>query len=87
MAAERTKFLDPDYRVDPKTDLHCCRCQKDIKPGSGYNYVFLIHEGITALRPDSETIPSDEPIIGLMPIGPTCSKFLGMEWIRRRDAG
>ena len=85
MLTERSKFLDPDYRLDPKTDLFCCRCQKDIKPGSKYNYVFLVREGWNVLHPDSKAIADDEPIIGLRPIGSICSKILGMEWVWKNN--
>lgn len=77
----RTTFLDPDYRKDPKTDLFCCKCQRDIKPESAYRWVHIIDGGMTVLHPESEAeYQSDAGDTYFHPIGPDCAKQLGLEW-------
>lgn len=77
----RTKFIDPDFRRDPKTSVFCCRCQKDIK-GAPEFYVHLI-DGCAVLHPDDEhLLPSGYPQdYGIQPVGADCAKFIGKEWV------
>lgn len=86
----RTQFIDPDYRRDPKTNLFCCRCQKDIKPGSKYRFVHLVHDGVSALHPGDYDAYAEASKVqpggqfkddrGGWPIGIDCAKQLGLEW-------
>jgi hypothetical protein len=76
-----TKYLDCDNRRKAKTDLFCCCCNKDIKPGSKYRMVHWIDGGPFILHPDSESFYiSDGGDMGSFPIGMTCAKKLGLEW-------
>jgi hypothetical protein len=83
MAEIRKKQLDGDFRKDPKTDLFCCRCQKDIKPNSGRKWVHLIDGGASILHPDDEKLYTpDGGDLGLYPIGMECARIIGKEWSR-----
>lgn len=79
----RVKFLDGDYRRDPKTDHFCCMCQKDIT--GPHRMVHLVEGGDHVLHPEDEELFADdkEAQAGDLywhPIGPSCAKRLGLEW-------
>lgn len=74
----RTQYLDPDYRKDPKTELFCCRCQRDLNPDRKYYYVFLGENGYEATHPEDAHLAKNP--IGWCPIGPECVKHLDKEW-------
>jgi len=81
MTDPRTKYIDPDYRRDPKTDHFCCRCQKDIKPGSPFRMVHCVDGGMSALHPDDEAnYVTDAGDMGCFPIGMDCARKIGLEW-------
>lgn len=77
----RTKFIDGDYRRDPKTDFFCCACQKDMDRAKPCYSVHLIDGGAFALHRDDESkyVP-DGGELGCHPIGTDCAKRLGLEW-------
>jgi hypothetical protein len=77
----RTTFLDPDNRRYAKTDLFCCRCNKDIK--GSHRIVHLVAGGAQVLHPDDElAYVSDGGDLGAQAIGPDCARKLGLEWSR-----
>lgn len=80
-AALRTKFIDPDYRVDPKTDHFCGRCQKDMKPGQPYRVIHLVNGGPFALHRDYEAAyKADAGDLVCFPVGMDCAKKIGLEY-------
>jgi len=77
----RKKELDYDARRRPKTDHHCVRCQRDIKPGSRYRMVHVIDGGGQILHPaDEAAYVSDAGEMGLHPVGMDCARTIGLEW-------
>lgn len=81
----RTKYTDPDYRRDPKTDHFCALCQKDMDPDKPYRVVHLVEEcGVLALHVDDEAAyvaagPHADDY-GSFPIGNNCAKRLGHDY-------
>lgn len=81
--AFRSKWVDPDFRRDPKTDLYCFVCQKDLK--KGFRYLGHAIMGATeVVHPDDRQIadrelPSEDNL-GLLPVGSDCAKRVGLEW-------
>lgn len=81
--AFRSKWVDPDFRRDPKTDLYCFVCQRDIK--KGFRYLGHAIMGATeVVHPDDRQIadrelPSEDNL-GLLPVGSDCAKRVGLEW-------
>lgn len=75
----RIKFIDPDYRRNPKTSLWCCRCQMDIK--GPYRVVRLVNGGTHVAHPDDDFADFPEDL-GIVPIGLDCARRIGMEWSR-----
>lgn len=73
--------LDGDFRRNPKTSHYCCKCQKDIDPSKPYRMVHLVDGGAWVLHPEEEAryVPNGGDVGG-HPIGPDCSKRLGIEW-------
>ena len=91
MTPYRTKYIDPDYRRDPKTDVFCARCQKDIKGPVQY-VVHLVDGGMEALHSEDETLFQEAAVegseaqrgdLGCHPIGPCCAKKIGLEWVHK----
>lgn len=83
MISYRKTYLDPDYRKDPKTDLFCCRCQKDIKTKT-HRVVHLIEGGMWILHPEDEHLyESDNGDCGWFPIGNDCAKQVGLEFTKK----
>lgn len=80
--AARIKFIDPDYRKDPKTKLFCCRCQKDIAPVSDKLRIYLRKNGITAVHPDDVATHHRPDDLGWLPIGAECARVLGKPWTK-----
>jgi hypothetical protein len=50
----RAKWVDPDFRKEPKTENYCARCQKDIKVDQPYRLVHLLDGGFYILHPEDE---------------------------------
>lgn len=72
-----------DYRREPKTDVHCCICQRDIKdqPGKPKFSVHLINGGPTVLHPASEeAYEADGGDLGFHRVGPECARKIGKDW-------
>jgi hypothetical protein len=81
----RYKWIDPDFRRDPKTDCYCARCQKDIKGGEPIYYAHMIEGCHSTVHPDDKEIadrevPQDDNY-GLLPIGPDCAKIIGLDFV------
>lgn len=76
----RTRFVDYDARHQPETDVFCCVCQRDIKPGRPYRWVYLTGD-MHAVQPDDVSVRgvhvSD---FGWRRIGVDCARKLGLEW-------
>lgn len=72
----KTKFIDPDYRRDPKTSSYCVRCQKDLKAGQTFRWVHLTEDGMEVIH------PSEEPVVGGQwgRIGSECLRTIGAAW-------
>lgn len=73
--------VDPDFRRDPKTDVFCWRCQKDLKPGQPRKWVHIINGGIDLLHPDDEDqydrIANAASDLGCFPVGMDCARRIG----------
>lgn len=89
----RSKFVDPDFRRQPKTGLFCFVCQKDIAPESlrymghaAFGCVEVVHPEDGAIA-DRELAADDN--MGLLPAGRDCARRIGLEWFvpsERREA-
>lgn len=72
---------DPDFRREPKTQVFCWRCQKDLKPNQSRRWIHLVDGGMKILHPDSESeYVSDSGEMGYFPVGVDCAKIIGLEW-------
>lgn len=79
--AYRTTELNPDTRRSPKTDRHCARCQKDIKPNSTTRGIHIVDGGGSILHPADERLyVSNGGDLGHFIVGMDCAKQIGMEW-------
>lgn len=84
--AIRTTFLDYDARRDPKTDWHCIRCQRDLKPGQSYRCVHVVGGGGHVLHPEDAAahkalFPQGDPAdLYIHPVGMDCARALGIEF-------
>ncbi len=77
----RTKYIDLDTRRDAKSDFHCYRCLKTIKPSSKYRMVHVVEGGWQALHRDDEALyVPDGGDCGNHPLGMECAKIIGMEF-------
>ena len=78
----RVKEIDCDWRREPKTDLFCHHCQKDIK--SNPHYAHVIQGGATILHPDDEHLyESNAGDMGSLPFGSGCARKIGIKWFRK----
>jgi hypothetical protein len=76
----RVKFIEFDARRDPKTDWHCCCCQKDLKPGHRLRHVYLTNQ-MEAVHPADLPARTPEPgDLGWHLLGMDCARKLGLEW-------
>ena len=64
-------FLDPDFRPHPKTKLFCVICQKDLKIGGKWRYIYVTDDGMSA-------IPLSEKQGTKQPAGSACIKRVGL---------
>lgn len=90
----RVKFMDADFRREPKTSSWCCMCQNDLNPEKPYRHVRLVHGGMFILHPEDEAryTPGCELLfedgavercqgdMGGFKIGPECIRKIGLEW-------
>ena len=84
----KTKWMDPDFRRQPKTDRWCEMCQRDLKSGQPHRVIRWELDKYEAIHPDdwesaAVEVPArrgrpDAVVQGL--IGMDCAKRLGMEW-------
>lgn len=91
----RTKFIDPDYRRDPKTNDYCARCQKDLKPGQPRALIHMVSGGPFALHRDDEaaywaeaaTLPGGQHPgeMGWFAVGSDCARKIGAEFTHPAD--
>jgi hypothetical protein len=72
-----------DFRRDPKTDVFCCLCQRDIK-GIVKHYVHMINGGPEILHPSDESAYTpDGGDLGIHPVGPECARKIGLAWCHK----
>src|SRR5690349_616698 len=88
----RARYLDPDFRRDPRTNHYCCACQKDLKQGRPYRRAMVAYSGFYVIHPDQwAEAPSAPPYCGhaaeaeIRPIGLDCAARLGLDWTRGSD--
>lgn len=70
----RTTSLDPDYRIDPKSDFYCCRCQKTLH-GKKHRWAYL-KDSFNVIHPDDTSPDKIEP----EPIGLNCARIIGIDF-------
>jgi hypothetical protein len=84
----RSKFVDPDFRTDPKTKVFCFVCQRDIRTAvpfmghAAFGCIEVVHPEDRAVA-DRELAPADN--VGLLPVGRDCAKRIGLEWFIRPE--
>lgn len=80
MTKVRTQCVDYDARPQPKTDVWCCACQRDIKQGRPCRWVYLT-EDMHAVHP-GDLIAHGIQVsdLGWHRIGMDCARKLGLEW-------
>lgn len=89
----RSKWMDPDFRRDPKTPHFCAICQRDLKPGQKHRIVRYELDRYEAIHTDdwdkaAELIPPTrapqyrDDCLFDQPIGMDCARKLGLEWSR-----
>lgn len=88
----RTKWMDPDFRRDPKTSHFCVLCQRDLKPGQKHAEVRWELDRWEAIHPEDwdkaeaevraarPEYAHPEHLIERGLIGMDCAKRLGLEW-------
>lgn len=87
----RTKWMDPDFRRDSRTDRYCVMCQRDLKPGQPARQVRFELDTMAAIHPEDweraaaeirarrpHPIPDYYFEHGLL--GMDCARRLGLEW-------
>ena len=75
---------DPDYRHEPKTDVYCILCQRDIKDKTKARGIHIINGGDGILHPEDEALyTSDGGDCGIHYIGPECAKKIGRQWTHK----
>ena len=77
----RTVQLDPDYRREPRTALHCYVCQRDIAPSRPYWQVAVSLDetwSMLGVHPDDADASTE-----WHPVGPECARRIGLQWFRQ----
>ena len=92
MTEIRRKWMDPDFRRDPKTGRFCLICQRDLKDGQPHRRVMYELDRYEAIHSEDweqaeRQIPPTRPQYGhdsvlIHPIGMDCARRLGLEWSR-----
>ena len=83
----RSKWMDPDFRRDPKTPTYCGVCRRDLKPGQPRRRILFAPTNYEAVHSEdweralAPAGPSGEGWI-IEPIGMDCARRLGLEWSR-----
>lgn len=80
----RTIQLDGDYRREPKTEVWCVRCQKDLRPGVERRVVAMVSGESVVIHPDD--VAGASGVVEFL-IGPCCARQLGLEWSRPHVPG
>lgn len=84
----RTKFIDPDYRRDPKTNHFCARCQKDLKADQPFRVIHQVDGGPFALHVNDEALYTDDGgNLGCSPVGMDCARKIGLHEFTSPAAG
>lgn len=87
----RKTYMDADYRRDPKTNLYCIMCQRDLKPGQPHRMVCHELDRYDAIHADDWEVAAKEisgrrakhlDAVCYQPIGMDCAKRLGLEFSR-----
>lgn len=88
----RTKYMDPDFRRDPKTSRYCIMCSRDLKPGQPHRIVkYELDKGYEAIHPQDFDAAEKEIKARWAPhqqdncvvtdrVGMDCARNLGLEW-------
>lgn len=89
-----SKWINPDFRRDPKTAHYCAICQRDLKPNQPHRFIMFELDRYEAIAPDQwqlaqDTIPQTraphlQPVLFVQPIGMDCAKRLGLEWSKEK---
>jgi hypothetical protein len=88
----RAKWMDPDFRRDPKTLHYCIMCGRDLKPGQPHRKVMYELDRFEAVHSEdweiaepeiraSRNCNSDPVVYDLL--GMDCARKLGLEWSRQ----
>lgn len=81
MSEVRTRVWDDyDARRDPKTNLFCARCQKDLRPDQPRRWVHFTPGGGSIIHPADEALYVSDGADGWYPLGMDCARKTGMEW-------
>ncbi|MEH3108933.1 MAG: hypothetical protein PGN22_02380 [Agrobacterium cavarae] len=82
MSGHRSKYIDPDFRRDPKSKLFCVRCQKDIKDGQSHLFVCYEFDTMSAVHPDDweKAMEAHPAAFAILPIGKDCAKKIGIQY-------
>lgn len=84
----RVKFIDPDFRKPPATQVFCARCEKDIKEGKPRRYICYEFETMSAVHPDDwDSARFANPVefaFAVVPVGMDCAKRIGLDWTKEK---
>lgn len=87
----RSKWMDPDFRRDPKTNCYCEMCQRDLKEGQPHRHIMFELDRYEAIHSEDweaaeayilATRKTVQPAVIKGLIGMDCAKRLGFEWTR-----
>lgn len=85
----RTKYIDPDFRRQPKTNLYCVVCQRDINPNSKWRQIMYELDKYEAVHVDDWLVAEADiksrrashlDAVVFDTIGPDCAKKIGLEF-------
>lgn len=81
MSDHRTIYTDPDFRRQPKTDVYCHLCQRDLNPDKPCRAVLIDWDtdtcGLEAVHPDDAAMV---PGATWHRVGSDCAARVGAEW-------
>jgi hypothetical protein len=83
----RSKWMDPDFRREPKTSHFCAVCQRDLKPEQPHRRVLFTLADYAAVHVDDWLRAQGETGEGYVieAIGMDCARRLGPEWSASKD--
>ena len=80
----RYRQLDPDFRRDPRTEVFCALCQKDIA-GEPKFFAHFISGVAAAVHPEDREIADrvlgEDDNLGLLAVGPECARIIGRDFV------